>query len=113
MTRVSARWWLPLRVEYVASVSHARWLTANRKTKRIFDGDQASNVVEFGGSRDTDRPRGIIKGKLSLTRQEVEAPFEDVIKRIVESCLELLNGRKVQVCPMFSSRYTGIFTLHD
>jgi molecular chaperone DnaK (HSP70) len=81
---------------------HLRWLTVNRKTKRIFDGLQASNVIDFGSSRDNDRPRGIFKGKLSLTQEEVEALFADVIKRIVESCLELLKSRKVQVRLIFS-----------
>jgi hypothetical protein len=57
--------------------------------------------VEVGSSRDTDRLHGIVKGKLLLTREEVGAPFEDVTKKIVASCLELLNGRKVQVCLIF------------
>jgi hypothetical protein len=69
-------------------------------------------VVDFGSSRDNDRPYGVIKGKLSLTRQEAETPFEDVIKRIAGNCLELLNGRKVQVCLIFSSCHAAIFILH-
>ncbi|KIM20879.1 hypothetical protein M408DRAFT_333772 [Serendipita vermifera MAFF 305830] len=66
------------------------------RTKRLFDDTQNSYVVDFGGSRDTDRARGIIKGKLSMTRTEVRAAFDDVIKRIMDNCSLLLRGRKVQ-----------------
>ncbi|KIM20882.1 hypothetical protein M408DRAFT_30017 [Serendipita vermifera MAFF 305830] len=67
------------------------------RTKRLFDDTQTSYVVDFGSSRDTDRARGIIKGKLSMSREEVRATFDDVIKRIMDNCSLLLRGRKVQV----------------
>ncbi|KIM25112.1 hypothetical protein M408DRAFT_331406 [Serendipita vermifera MAFF 305830] len=67
-----------------------------KKTKRVFDGSQESNVVAFGGPGDTDRNHGIVKGKLFLSRNEVSRTFEDVVARTVESCSKLLRGRRVQ-----------------
>ncbi|KIM25126.1 hypothetical protein M408DRAFT_331414 [Serendipita vermifera MAFF 305830] len=66
------------------------------RTKRLFDGEVTSYAVNFGTTRDNDRPNGIIKGKLSLTKTEIGSTFEDVIKRIMDSCLGLLQGRKVK-----------------
>ncbi|PVF96864.1 hypothetical protein CPB86DRAFT_475981 [Serendipita vermifera] len=67
-----------------------------RKTKRIFDGTQTSNVINFGGPRDNDRDHGILKGKLTLTRAEVSTTFDDVVAKTVNSNLRLLRGRKIQ-----------------
>ncbi|KAG8752842.1 hypothetical protein FRC14_006668 [Serendipita sp. 396] len=66
-----------------------------QRTKRIFDGSQESNVIEFG-SRDNDRKYGIIQGKITLTASEVRTAFDDIIKRSTESCLKLLRGRQVK-----------------
>lgn len=66
------------------------------RTKRLFDGEMTNYAVEFGTTRDNDRPRGIIKGRLSLTMNEVSSTFEDVIHRIVNSCLVLLCARNVK-----------------
>jgi hypothetical protein len=67
------------------------------QTKRLFDGDQALNVIQFGNTRDNDRAYGIVKGKLTLTGEEVSRTFEATVTRTVDSCLRLLRGRKVQV----------------
>lgn len=67
------------------------------QTKRIFDDTQPSNVIHFGRSGDNDRENGIIKGKLSLNKDEVGSTYDDVVTRIVNSCLRLLRGQKVQV----------------
>ncbi|KIM25125.1 hypothetical protein M408DRAFT_331413 [Serendipita vermifera MAFF 305830] len=66
------------------------------RTKRLFDGEVTSYAVDFGNTRDNDRPNGIIKGRLSLITTEIASTFEDVIKRTMDSCLKLLSGRKVQ-----------------
>ncbi|KAG8778127.1 hypothetical protein FRC15_010959 [Serendipita sp. 397] len=66
------------------------------KTKRLFDGTQTSNVVDFGGNKDNDRSYGIIKGKLILSKDEVAQTFDNVIGGIVESCQKLLRGRRVE-----------------
>lgn len=66
------------------------------RTKCIFDGSLGKYVVDFGGIRDTDRSRGIIKGKLSLTDQEVAAAFEEVVQRIEANCSDLLEPYKVK-----------------
>ncbi|KAG9054865.1 hypothetical protein FS842_003929 [Serendipita sp. 407] len=67
-----------------------------QRTKRVFDGSQESNVIEFGGRRDNDREYGIIQGKITLTASEVCTAFDSVIKRSTDSCLKLLAGRKVK-----------------
>ncbi|KAG8755538.1 hypothetical protein FRC14_003961 [Serendipita sp. 396] len=67
-----------------------------QRAKRIFDGSQESNVIEFGSRRDNDREYGIIQGKIALTASEVCTTFDDVIKRSTDSCLKLLRGRKVK-----------------
>ncbi|KIM20871.1 hypothetical protein M408DRAFT_30005 [Serendipita vermifera MAFF 305830] len=66
------------------------------RTKRLFDGEMTNYAVEFGTTRDNDRPKGIIKGRLSLTMNEISSTFEDVIQRIVNSCLVLLCARNVK-----------------
>lgn len=67
------------------------------QTKRIFDGTHESSVIQFGFSSDNDRPHDIIKGKMSLNKAEVAITFDNVITRIVDSCLKLLRGQKVKV----------------
>lgn len=67
-----------------------------RKTKRLFDGTQGSNVIQFGRARDNDRAHGIIKGRLELTAAEVSGTFDETVTRTLESCTKLFRGRKVQ-----------------
>jgi hypothetical protein len=67
-----------------------------RKTKRKFDGTQAS-IIRFGKDWDNDRPHGIIKGRLTLSKEDVATAFNAVIPRIVSSVSNLLDGRKVEV----------------
>lgn len=66
------------------------------RTKRLYDGSLGNYVVDFGGTRDNDRPYGIIRGKLPLTSQEVSSAFEDVVQRIGNSCSRLLGAHKVK-----------------
>ncbi|KIM20870.1 hypothetical protein M408DRAFT_333766 [Serendipita vermifera MAFF 305830] len=66
------------------------------RTKRLFDGEVTSYAVDFGSTRDNDRANGVIKGRLSLSAPEIASTFEDVIKRIMDNCLNLLRGRKVK-----------------
>ncbi|KIM25132.1 hypothetical protein M408DRAFT_316623 [Serendipita vermifera MAFF 305830] len=66
------------------------------RTKRLYDGTMGNYVVDFGGTRDNDRPYGIIRGKLSLTSQDVSSTFQDVVQRIGESCLRLLGNHKAK-----------------
>jgi hypothetical protein len=67
------------------------------QTKRIFDGNQFANVIQFGRIRDNDRQYGVLRGKLSLTADEVASTFKRTVDDIKESCLKLLRGRKVKV----------------
>ncbi|KAG8804321.1 hypothetical protein FRC16_009534 [Serendipita sp. 398] len=67
-----------------------------QKTKRAFYGNQASYTIHFGFPRDNDRNHGIIKGKLSLTREEVEAAYTKVTSSITTSCKEFFGDRTVQ-----------------
>ncbi|KAG8813937.1 hypothetical protein FRC17_001373, partial [Serendipita sp. 399] len=67
-----------------------------RKSKRIFDGTQVTNTLDFGGARDNDRAHGILKGKITVSKDEVGRSFDDVVARTMESCLKLLHGRKIR-----------------
>lgn len=67
-----------------------------RKTKRKFDGSQTS-IIRFGKDWDNDRAHGVVKGRLTLTRDEVQISFAAVVPRIVASVSNLLDGRKVEV----------------
>lgn len=63
----------------------------------MFDGSQESNVVAFGGRRDNDRAHNILQGKITLTKSEVGETFDEVVRKIVDSCLKLWRGRRIQV----------------
>ncbi|KAG9048625.1 hypothetical protein FS842_000354 [Serendipita sp. 407] len=65
------------------------------KVKRLFDGTQASNAVQFGGLRDNDKEHNIFKGRISLTAEEVAQTFGEVIAHVVDSILRLISERKV------------------
>lgn len=59
-------------------------------------------MLQFGRSSDNDRAYSIIKGRLSLNKDEVAVTYDSVISRIHESCLKLLGGRNVKVRESFS-----------
>ncbi|PVF93797.1 hypothetical protein CPB86DRAFT_876887 [Serendipita vermifera] len=67
-----------------------------KKTKRLFGSDFSSNVINFGRNNDNDRAYGILKGRITLTSEEIGSTFDSPIKRTVDSCLKLLEGRKVE-----------------
>ncbi|CAG7852390.1 SubName: Full=Uncharacterized protein {ECO:0000313/EMBL:CCA74289.1} [Serendipita indica DSM 11827] len=67
-----------------------------KKTKRLFDGTQNVNTIQFGGRTQTDRPYGILNGRISLSREEMASTFDSAIVRTVNSCLKLLRGHKIQ-----------------
>lgn len=67
-----------------------------KKTKRLFDGTQELNVIQFGSVRDNDRNHGILKGKFNLTVEEVSGTFDETVARTVDSCMKLLRGRSIQ-----------------
>lgn len=67
-----------------------------KKTKRLFGGDLSSNAIHFGRNQDNDREYGILKGRITLTSEEIQSTFNDPITRTVDSCLKLLQGHKVQ-----------------
>jgi hypothetical protein len=67
-----------------------------RKTKRKFDGSQTS-IIRFGKDWDNDRAHGVVKGRLTLSKEEVATAFGAVVPRIVSSVSNLLDGRKVEV----------------
>ncbi|KAG8865486.1 hypothetical protein FRC20_009778 [Serendipita sp. 405] len=68
-----------------------------QKTKRAFDGSQTANVIQFGSNKDNDKNYDIVKGKLTLSREEVEEAYLEVISSIVDNCNILLANRNVQV----------------
>ncbi|PVF93791.1 hypothetical protein CPB86DRAFT_767059 [Serendipita vermifera] len=67
-----------------------------KKTKRRFGGDLSSNVISFGRNSDNDREHGIFKGKITLTPEEIQSTFDDVVTKIVGSCLKLLRNYQIQ-----------------
>jgi hypothetical protein len=68
------------------------------QTKRLFGGPYSSNIIHFGRSSDNDREKGVIKGRITLTSEEIQYTFDDVVTKIIDSCLKLLRGYQVQVC---------------
>ncbi|CCA70871.1 hypothetical protein PIIN_04807 [Serendipita indica DSM 11827] len=67
-----------------------------KKTKRLFNGNTNKNVIKFGGSRDTDRNLGILKGQISLSKEEVLATFKPVSENIVNSIRRLISSKRPQ-----------------
>lgn len=66
-----------------------------QRTKRLFDGQQESNIITFGSRRDNDRDFGIIQGRLTLGKSEVASTFSFPIEKVLNSCKTLLKNRKV------------------
>ncbi|KAG8797751.1 hypothetical protein FRC17_007656, partial [Serendipita sp. 399] len=62
----------------------------------VFDGTQERLVIDFAGRRDNDREHGIIQGKFTLNRLEVCKILDTVIIQIIDSCLKLIQGKKVE-----------------
>lgn len=54
-------------------------------------------MIHFGRNNDNDRAFNIIKGKMSLTQDDINTTFDRVVARTVDSCLKLLRGRKIDV----------------
>ena len=46
---------------------------------------------------DNDREHGVWKGRITLTKDDVERAFSEVVPRIVSSCSSLISGRKIEV----------------
>ena len=46
---------------------------------------------------DNDREHGVWKGRITLTKDEVERAFNEVVPRIESSCSNLIGGRKAEV----------------
>ena len=46
---------------------------------------------------DNDREHGVWKGRITLTKEDVEQTFRDVIPRIESSCSNLVSGKDVEV----------------
>jgi len=78
-----------------------------RKTKRKFDGTQNS-IIRFGKDWDNDRAHGIVKGRLTLSKEDVATAFNAVIPRIISSVSNLLDGRKVEVCHRIWSLFLAL-----
>src|SRR5258706_16272549 len=46
---------------------------------------------------DNDREHGVWKGRITLTKDDVEQMFGEVVPRIISSCSNLISGTKVEV----------------
>lgn len=58
------------------------------------------SVIHFGRNSDNDRNFNILKGRITLHKEEVQSTFDNVIEIIVNSCLKLFKGHKIEVSPM-------------
>ncbi|KAG8777728.1 hypothetical protein FRC16_004059 [Serendipita sp. 398] len=67
-----------------------------QKTKRAFDGSQTANVIQFGTKKDNDKKHDIVKGKLTLSGEEVEEAYLVVMFSIVDSCNTLMANHMVK-----------------
>ena len=53
--------------------------------------------IRFGGYGDNDQDFGISRGRLRLTRDEIEQAFSVVVTAIEQSCTELLSNHEAKV----------------
>lgn len=67
------------------------------QVKRLFDGTNQANIIDFGGTSDSDKDYNVKRGKISLSRYEVSSTFEKPIAMIVDSCTRLTAGREIKV----------------
>ncbi|KAL8277737.1 hypothetical protein RQP46_009859 [Phenoliferia psychrophenolica] len=67
------------------------------KTKCNFDGSEQTSIIKFGRARDNDSAANISRGRLTLTRSEVEEAFSSCLEGIIESLDEQLAGTTVKV----------------
>ena len=61
---------------------------------------------------DNDREHGIWKGRITLTKDDVEQTFGEVVPRILSSCSNLVSGTKVEVSK-FKGSSVGIDYAND
>jgi hypothetical protein len=54
-------------------------------------------TISFGKSRDNDQANGMVKGKFTLTLDEIVSVFEWVVERILGNIGELIANRPVKV----------------
>lgn len=64
--------------------------------KRQFEDQKNEYSISFGSFRDNDQQFGISRGRLKLTRDEIEQAFSGVVTAIEESCSELLLNREAK-----------------
>ncbi|KAG8849000.1 hypothetical protein FRC20_002401 [Serendipita sp. 405] len=67
-----------------------------RKTKRLFEADKQSNIIQFGGPVDNDPSVGVRRGRVSLSAAEVASCFAAPMKDIMDSVRSLIESRKVE-----------------
>ena len=65
--------------------------------KRQFGDEKGEYSISFGGFRDNDQQFGISRGRLKLSREEIEQAFSGVVTAIEKSCSGLLSNREAKV----------------
>jgi len=65
--------------------------------KRRFGDEKDEYYINFGSFRDNDQHFGISRGRLKLTRDEIEQAFSGVVTAIEQSCSELLSNHEAKV----------------
>jgi hypothetical protein len=71
-------------------------LTLDIQTKQKFDGTQPQNKISFGRNYDNDDI--VSRGSFFLSDKEVASTFDNVVAKITESFLTLVEDHKVKVC---------------
>jgi hypothetical protein len=71
-------------------------LTSDIQTKQKFDGTQPQNKISFG--RDYDNDGIVSRGSFFLSDKEVARTFDDVVSKITQSFLTLLEDHKAKAC---------------
>ena len=68
-----------------------------RSAKRQFGDQKDEYSIAFGSFRDNDQQLGISRGRLKLSRANIEATFSGVVRAIEASCSKLLSNREANV----------------
>jgi hypothetical protein len=68
-----------------------------RQLKPKFDGTMEIYDFKFGVVRDNNPSLGIRKGRITLSNDELQAIFDNVVNKILNSCLNSLIKQKAEV----------------
>jgi hypothetical protein len=65
--------------------------------KPKFDGQAEAYDIKFGVSREDNPDFGIHKGRITLSKGELQPLFDEVVNKIVENSLGIIAKQKAEV----------------